>query len=74
MTGRRTVIPLSLSPANPNAVLVLRALAQVPKGERSARLLEWAAGYLSGRANDESALIPEIGMSEEELDQLLDDF
>ncbi len=74
--GRRTIVSLSLSPANPDAMLVAQALKDqaVPQGQRSAKILEWAAAYLSGKANETPAIIPEIGLSEEEIDGLLDDF
>ncbi len=74
--GQRKVVSLSLSPANPNAEIVLHGLKehQVPQGQRSAKILEWAAAYLSGRANEQPTMLPGFGMSEAELDALLDDF
>jgi hypothetical protein len=72
--GQRTVLPLSLSPANPDAVIVATALKDVAKGQRSAAVLQWAAAYLQGKAREGPAIIAELGISEEELDQLLDDF
>jgi hypothetical protein len=72
--GRRTVLPISLSPANPDAVTVATALRDVAQGGRSAALLAWAAAFLRGEVGGQPALIPELGISEEELDQLLDDF
>lgn len=71
---RRTVLPISLSPANPDALTVAAALKELPRGQRSASLLAWAAAYLRGEVSSAPALIPELGMSEEELDQLLDEF
>lgn len=73
--GRRTILPISLSPANPDALLVVQALTEVGPRERSAAILRWAAAYLSGQARDlpgptEAA----IGLSEDELDALLDAF
>lgn len=73
-TGRRTVLPISLSPANPDAVTVATALTELPRGRRSAALLAWAAAYLRGEVSQGPAVIAELGMTEEELDQLLDDF
>lgn len=72
--GQRAIVTLSLSPANPDAVVIATALKSLGKGERSAAILRWAAAYLQGRALEAPAVIPELGMSEEELDQLLDDF
>lgn len=46
----------------------------MPKGRRSAAILAWAAAYLQGRALETPAMIAELGMSEAEFDQLLDDF
>ena len=71
---KRRVMSISLSPANPDAQLVLQALKEVSANQRSAELLRWAAAYLSGQTNDQPAPIPELGMSEDELDALLDDF
>lgn len=48
--GRRTVMKLSMSPGNPDAVLVTQALQEIPKGQQSAVLLSWAAAYLRGEA------------------------
>lgn len=48
--GRRTVMKLSMSPGNPDAVLVAQALQEIPKGQQSAVLLSWAAAYLRGEA------------------------
>lgn len=73
-TGRRTVLPVSLSPANPDAVLVAAALRDVGKGQRSVTLLAWAAAYLRGEVSQGLAISAELGMTEAELDALLDDF
>ena len=70
---RRQPLTISLSPANPDAVLVLQALQVVERRQRSAELLRWAAGFLSGRAV-EVPIITDMGLSEEEFDALLDDF
>lgn len=48
--GRRTVMKLSMSPSNPDAVLVIEALQEIPKGQQSTVLLRWAAAYLRGEA------------------------
>ncbi len=71
---KRSILPISLSASNPDAVIVAQALKEVVKGQRSAALLRWAAAYLSGQTNEQPAAIPELGLTEEELDQLLDDF
>lgn len=75
LKGRRVIVPLSLSPANPDALIVAQALADIGERGRSAAILRWAAAYLQGQAREvptpaEAAL----GMSEEELDALLDAF
>lgn len=70
----RAIWPISISPTNPDAVVVAQALKDTPKGERSALLLKWAAAYLQGKANDRPAVLPAFGMSEEEISSLLDDF
>jgi hypothetical protein len=71
---KRTVMPLSLSPANPDAVVVVQALKSVPSGRRSAALLRWAAAFVTGQTNDQPMLIDGLNMTEDELDELLDDF
>lgn len=71
---KRTVMPLSLSPANPDAVVVLQALRDVPVGQRSQMLLRWAAAFVSGQTNDTPTVIEGLDMTEDEFDQLLDDF
>jgi hypothetical protein len=53
---------------------VAQALKSAPKGERSALLLRWAAAYLQGKAKEQPAIVPELGMSDEEFSELLDDF
>lgn len=70
----RVVWPISVSPLNPDAAVVAQALKDVPAGRRSAALLRWAAAYLSGRVNEQPAITPEFGISEDELNALLDDF
>lgn len=72
--GQRTILPISLAPGNPDALVVAAALREVPHGQRSAAILGWAAAYLQGRAREQPDVIPELGMSEAELDALLDDF
>lgn len=69
----RAVWPISVSSRNPDAVVVAQALQGAAKGDRSALLLRWAAAYLQGKANDQP-VIPELGMTDEELSELLDDF
>ncbi len=74
-TGKRAILSLSLSPTNPDAAVVAEALTQVPARERSAALLRWAAAYLQGRALEQpSVVMAELGMSESDLDALLDEF
>lgn len=70
----RTVWPISVSPLNPDAIIVAQALKEAPKGERSALLLRWAAAYLQGRVDDQPIVIPEFGMTDDELSDLLDGF
>lgn len=69
----RIVWPISVSERNPDALIVARALQGTPKGDRSALLLRWAAAYLQGEANDQ-LVIPELGMTDDEVSDLLDDF
>jgi hypothetical protein len=73
---RRTPMTISLSPANPDAVVVIDALAHIPPRQRSATLLHWAAEYLQGRANAAQAAEIEdgLGLTDEEVDALLDAF
>ena len=71
---KRGIMSVSLSAANPDAQIVLAALKGVAKNQRSAELLRWAAAYLSGQTNTQPALLPELGMTEDELDALFDDF
>jgi|GEM_PF-2706360 len=73
-SSRRAPLTLSLSPANPDALVVAAALKGVPAGQRSASLLRWAAAYLQGGVLDAPAVASALGMSEAELDALLDDF
>lgn len=75
----RTRITISLSAKNSDSVVVLRALEQAPHWKRSAELVRWAAAYLNGeslvRAGESlvrAEVIPELDMTEEELDTLLD--
>ena len=74
MEGARKIWPISISPRNPDAVVVAQALQSTPRGDRSALLLKWAAAYLQGKANDRPAAISELGMTDDELSELLDDF
>lgn len=71
---RRRILVVSLSARNPDAVAVAQALADVPARQRSEQLLGWAAAYLQGRVNEAAGEASPLGLSEEELDQLLDDF
>lgn len=71
---KRTVMPLSLSPANPDALIVAQALKNVPAGQRSAALLHWAAAFVTGQTNEQPVVIDGLDITEEELDDLLDDF
>lgn len=72
---RRTVISLSLSATNPDALLVAQMLADqgVGLGRSGGQILAWAAAYLSGATAVPPATAEPI-ISEEELDQLLEDF
>lgn len=74
MAVERVVISVSLSPANPDAAQVLKALAEedIPNRQRSATLVSWLAAYLSGQAR--TRMLAGDGMSDEELDDCLDDF
>lgn len=74
LEGRRVILPISLSPANPDAQIVAAALRDVPRRGRSAALLSWAAAYLQGQTLEQPVVETGIGLSEEELDALLDDF
>lgn len=74
MDDPRAIWSVSVSPRNPDARVVAQALAGVAPRERSALLLRWAAAYLQGKANDEIAIVPEFGMSEEDISSLLDGF
>lgn len=71
---KRTVMPISLSESNPDAVTIAQALKAVPKGQRSTMLLHWAAAFLNGQTNDQLVLIEGLDMTEDEVDALLDDF
>jgi hypothetical protein len=70
----RAIWPISISPTNPDAQVVAQALKDAPKGERSALILRWAAAYLQGRAKEQPIAMNELGMSDAELSELLDDF
>lgn len=70
----RDIWPISVSPSNPDAQVVAQALKDAPKGERSSLLLRWAAAYLQGKAKEQPAIVPELGISDEDLDDRLDDF
>jgi hypothetical protein len=75
-SGQRKLIPLSFSPSNPDARLVMQALAeqQIAKGQRSAHIWAWAAGYLRGEGQNAVLHHNDPSISEDELDQLLDGF
>jgi hypothetical protein len=72
-SGRRVVKTISLSPANPDAAVVLAALAAIPEGEHSKMLLAWAAAYLEGRARA-AAADADPALDEAAIDAALDDF
>ena len=74
MDRERIIWSVSISPRNPDAVTVAQALKDVLPRERSALLLRWAAAHLQGKANDQPAILPEFGMSDEEISGLLDDW
>lgn len=70
---KRIVRSFSFSSLNPDTAVVLHALKDVPRGERSAKILRWAAAYILKEENTSEISIG-IGMTEEEIDALLDDF
>jgi len=74
MDGPRQIWSISISPRNPDAMLVAQALKDAPKSERSALLLKWAAAYLQGKASDQPTILPAFGMSDDDISSLLDDF
>lgn len=76
LPSRRTIISLSLSARNPDALLVAEALAArgVPLGRAGAHILTWAAAYLSGATNAPALPADDLGMDDDELDALLDGF
>jgi hypothetical protein len=65
---------ISLSHQNPDAVLVLNTLQDVPPRYRSAALLRWAAAYLNGQVNERPSPFTGIDMTEEDIGKLMDDF
>jgi hypothetical protein len=73
--GRRTVISVSVSPRNPDAALVAEALAEqgIELTRGGGQILAWAAAFLNG-ASATPRRIEEPGISDEELDALLNDF
>jgi len=76
--AKRAVWTISISTGNPDAVTVTEALVEVPRGERSALLLRWAAAFLTAPA----LVIPpppvieesDLGLSEDDIDAALDDW
>lgn len=72
---QRARITISLSTKNEDAATVLRALAAAPHWKRSAELIRWAAAYLNGEALvKEEKTAMEIGMTEDEFDEAMDDW
>ena len=72
---RRRVVSLSLSAKNAAAQIVARGLVErgVTLTHGGSLILEWAAAYLAGRTMQPPGAEDE-GLSEAELDVLLDDF
>lgn len=71
---RRVKMTISLSPRNADAVAVASALKDIPDRQRSAELLRWAAAYLAGDQRWPNAVVSGIGLTDDEIDSLLDDF
>jgi hypothetical protein len=71
---KRTVMTISLSPLNVDAVLIVEALKDVPPGERSATLVRWAAAYLTRRHEEPPEQVNALGLTEAEIDELFDAF
>lgn len=71
---KRGVMTISLSPRNADAVVVAEALKDIPARERSAKLLRWAAAYLAGEERENAQKADAIGLTEDEIDTLLDDW
>lgn len=71
---RRRVVSLSLSARNADARIVARGLVErdVALTHGGPLILEWAAAYLEGRAAQ--PIEDASGISDDELDALLDDF
>lgn len=70
---KRGRVTISLSQKNPDAIVVIEAIRDIPARQRSAILLRWAAAYLDGRqreVNVERSFIFDDG----ELDAALDDW
>lgn len=70
---RRTRLTISFSAKSGDSQTVLRALEKAPHWKRSAELVRWAAAYLNGESLAQSNAIPELDMTEAEIDMLLDD-
>lgn len=71
MAIERKLIPLSYTPSNADAALVLAELATLPPRQRSAAIWAWCAAYLRGQAR--APLIEaEADDAEATLDALLD--
>lgn len=72
---KRTRITISLSPKSEDAATVMRALKTAPHWKRSAELVRWAAAYLNGESLAKQAeTIPELDMTDEEVDAILDEW
>lgn len=71
---KRKRVTISLSTKKEDSATVLRALEKVKHWKRSEELIRWAAAYLNGETLARKDIIPELDMTEEELDAILDDF
>lgn len=78
---KRTVVSVSMSELNQNAVIVMTALRarDIKLSRCGGQLLAWAAAYLTAPPPAQTTPAPPIeqelfGMSTDELDSLLDDF
>lgn len=65
-------ITISFSAKSKDSAVVLRALEKAPRWKRSAELVRWAAAYLNGESLACAETIPELGMTDEEIDALFD--
>lgn len=71
---KRKRITISLSTKKEDSATVLLALKDVKRWKRSEELVRWAAAYLNGEALVKTKAVPELGMTEEELDAAMDNW